>query len=99
VLSGWILFGNDMFSVVIMLKVIFWNMIILFDDPSDIKYLFIGILIGMLMGIDIVLGMVVLCMVVFSFSAKAKSTDNVERMTASITPIGIKLFNTSPPIF
>jgi len=89
-----------MFSVVIMLKVIFWSMIILFDDPSDIKYLFIGILIGMLMGIDIVLGIVVLLfMVVFSFSAKATSKDNVKRMTASIAPIGIKLFNSSPPIF
>jgi hypothetical protein len=91
VLAGWIPFGNVMFSVVIMLKVIFWSMMILFDDPSDIKYLFIG----MLMGIDIVLGIVVLlCMVVFSFSAKATSKDRVKRMTASMTPIGIEFFNT-----
>ena len=85
-----------MFNVVIMLKVTFWSMIILFDDPSD---RFIGILIGMLMGIDIVLGIVVLSsMIVFSFSAKATSKDNVKRMTASMTPIGIKFFNIIPPI-
>jgi hypothetical protein len=92
----WISFGNIMFNAVIMLKVTFWSMIILFDDPSD---RFIGILIGMLMGVGIVLGIVVLSsMVVFSFSAKATSKDNVKRMTASTTPIGIKFFNISPPI-
>jgi hypothetical protein len=96
-LLGWISFGNVMFNAVIMLKVTFWSMIILFDDPSD---RFIGILIGMLTGIDIVLGIVILsCMVVFSFSAKATSKDNVKRMIASKTRIGIRFFNTSPPIF
>jgi hypothetical protein len=80
-----------------MLKVTFWSMIILFDDPSD---RFIGILIGMLTGIDIVLGIVILsCIVVFSFSARATSNDNVKRMIASMTSIGIKFFNIIPPIF
>jgi hypothetical protein len=95
-LLGWISFGNDMFNAVIMLKVTFWNMIILFDAPSD---RFIGILIGMLTGIGIVLGIVVLsCMIVFLFSAKATSKDNVKRMIASKTPLSIKFFNISPPI-
>ena len=94
---GWISFGNVMSNAVIMLKVTFWSMIILFDDPSD---RFIGILIGMLTGIDIVLGIVILsCMVVFSFPAEVTSRDNIKRMTASMTPIGIKFFNISPPIF
>jgi hypothetical protein len=91
-LAGWISFGNVMFNAVIMLKVTFWSMIILFDDPSD-RF------IGMLTGIDIVLGIVILSsMVVFSFSARATSNDNVKRMIASMTPIGIKFFNISPPI-
>jgi hypothetical protein len=95
-LLGWISFGNVMFNVVIMLKVTFWSMIILFDAPSD---RFIGILIGMLTGVGIVLGIVVLsCMIVFLFSAKATSKDNVKRMIASKTPIGIKFFNIIPPI-
>jgi hypothetical protein len=86
-LLGWISFGNVMFNHVITLKVTFWSMIILFDDPSD---RFIGILIGMLTGIDIVLGIVILsCMVVFSFPAKATSKDNVKRMIASKIPIGL----------
>jgi hypothetical protein len=92
-LVGWISFGNVMFNAVIMFKVTFWSMIILFDDPSD---RFIGILIG----IGIVLGIVVFSsMIVFSFSAKATSKDNVKKMIASKTPIGIKFFNISPPIF
>jgi uncharacterized membrane protein len=95
-LLGWVLFGNVMFNAVIMLKVTFWSMIILFDAPSD---RFIGILIGMLTGIGIVLGIVVLsCTIVFLFSAKATSRDNVKRVTASKTPISIKFFNISPPI-
>jgi len=95
-LVGWISFGNVMFNAVIMFKVTFWSMIILFDDPSD---RFIGIVIGMLTGIDIVLGIVILsCMVVFLFSAKATSKDNVKRMIASKTRIGIRFFNIIPPI-
>jgi hypothetical protein len=95
-LAGWISFGNVMFNAVIMFKVTFWSMIILFDDPSD---RFIGILIGMLTGMDIALGIVILsCSVVFLFSAKATYEDNIKRMIASKTPIGIKFFNISPPI-